>query len=142
MECKGRCSRFAGILTWMQFLKSLGPLGGSKSTPRRPLGGSKSIFGGSLEALGSRLAPLEGSLAVLLASRRAPGAGLEASWAQRVPIWGPFWGHFLGYFWGPSLKHVCWLIFINFGVHFGVVFGELWSRRNGCSPEGATCNMC
>ena len=87
-------------------LRCFGAPGGSKSTPRRAPGGSKSSSGGSLEALGSLLAPLEGSLAVLLASRRAPGAGLEASWAQKrsqnaswaqmAPILGPFLGHVLG----------------------------------------------
>ena len=92
---------------WLQFLKRFGPPEGLKSIPRRPWGGgSKSSSGGSLEALGSLLAPLEGSLAVLLASRRAPGAGLKASWAQIAPILGPFWGHFLGPFLGPSLERV------------------------------------
>ena len=76
-----------------------------------PGGGLKSSSGGSLEALGSLLAPLEGSLAVLLASRSAPGAGLEASWAQMAPILGAFLGHFLGPCLGPSLEHV---FFIGF----------------------------
>ena len=106
---------------WLQFLRCFGAPGGSKST-RRSLGGSKSSSGGSLEALGSLLAPLEGSLAVLLASRRAPGAGLKVSWAQMVPILGPFWGHFLGPFLGPSLEYVFKLIFNDFGAHFGLFF--------------------
>ena len=76
---------------WLQCLTCFEAPGGSKSTPRRSLGGGlKSSPGGSLEALGSLLAPLEGSLAVLLASRMAPGAGLKASWAQMASILGPF----------------------------------------------------
>ena len=102
---------------WLQFLRCFAPPGRSKWTPRRPLEGSKSIPGGSLEALGSLLAPLEGSLAVLQASRRAPGAGLEASWAQVGPIWGAFWGHFLGPFLGPSLGHV----FCRFLMIWGLI---------------------
>ena len=107
---------------WLQFLRCFGAPGGSKSIPRRSLGGSKSSSGGSLEALGSLLAPLEGSLAVLLASRRAPGAGLEASWAQMAPILGPFLGHFLGYILRPIFELVFLLIWLNFDDHFGVVF--------------------
>ena len=109
-------------IAWLQFLRCFGAPGGSKPTPRRSLGGSKSSSGGSLEALGSLLAPLEGSLAVLLASRRAPGAGLKASWAQIASILGHFWGHFLGPFLGPSLERVFKLIFNDSGVNFGVVF--------------------
>ena len=126
---------------WLQFLRCFGPPGRSKWTPRRPLEGSKSIPGGSLEALGSLLAPLEESLAVLLASRRAPGAGLEASWAQVGPIWGAFWGHFLGPFLGPSLGHVFVLIFSVLGSISGCFFKrfgapESTSRRKA---EHAEC---
>ena len=94
---------------WLQFLRCFGAPGGSKSIPRRSLGGSKSSSGGSLEALGSLLAPLEGSLAVLLASRRAPGAGLEASWAQMAPILGFFFGSLFGTFFGTEFG-MCFLI--------------------------------
>ena len=107
---------------WLQFLTCFEAPGGSKSIPRRSLGGLKSSSGGSLEALGSLLAPLEGSLAVLLASRRAPGAGLEASWAQVGPILGAFQGHFFGIFWGRSFGPVFMLMLRSFGVYFGVLF--------------------
>ena len=73
---------------WLQFLKCFEARGGLKPS-----------CGGSLEALGSFLAPLEGSLAVLLASRWAPGAGLEASWAQMAPFWELFWVTFWDLFW-------------------------------------------
>ena len=117
---------------WLQFLTCFAPLGRSKWNPRRPLEVSKSIPGGSLEALGSLLAPLEGSLAVLQASRRAPGAGLEASWAQVGPIWGAFWGYFLGPFLGSSLGHVFLLFFSDLGVNFGLVFLGLKQHRMQC----------
>ena len=107
---------------WLQFLRCFAPLGRSKWTPRRPLEGSKSIPGASLEPLGTLLAPVEGSLAVLLASRRGPGAGLEVSWAQVGPILGAFQGHFFGIFWGRSFGPVFMLILMSFGVYFGVLF--------------------
>ena len=111
---------------WLQFLKCFAPPGRSKWTPRRPLEGSKSIPGGSLEALGSLLAPLEGSLAVLLASRRAPGAGLEASWAQVGPILGAFQGHFFGIFFGKE-----------FWTSFYVDLNEFWSLFRGVFLRGS-----
>ena len=98
------------------------PLGGQNRPPDGPWGGLKSSSGGSLEALGRLLAPLEGSLAVLLASRRAPGAGLEASWAQMAPILGPFFGSLFGTFFGTEFGTRFLLIVGDFGVQFGVVF--------------------
>ena len=121
------------------FLRSPGPSGGSKSTPRRPRGRSKSTPGGSLGALGGRLAALEGSLALLLGSWRAPGAGLEASWAQMAPIWGASWGHFSGSFLRPLLNHVCCCLGSIWGTIWGSLFERLRSTRQDFSPEGATC---
>ena len=60
---------------------------------------------------------------MLLASRRAPGAGLKASWAQMAPILGPFWGHFLGPFLGPSLEHV---FLIDFEMIWGFISGSFF----------------
>ena len=127
---------------WLQFLTCFEAPGGSKSTPRRSLGGLKSSSGGSLEALGSLLAPLEGSLAVLLASRRAPGAGLKASWAQMAPILGPFWGHFLGPFLGPSLERVFKLIFNDFGVNFWGSFFESFGAEETTAHQMAQHAKC
>ena len=94
----------------------VGSLGGPVGSLESP-GGSLDVSGGSLEALGNFQAPQEGFLAVLLASRRAPGAGLEASWAQMAPILG-VWVTFL-IFWGPSLERVFYCCLMIWGTISG-----------------------
>ena len=61
-------------------------------------------------------------MAVLLASRRAPGAGLEASWAQVGPILGAFQGHFFGIFWGTEFWTSFYVDFNEFGGLFRGAF--------------------
>ena len=65
-------------------------------------------------------------MAVLLASRRAPGAGLEASWAQVGPILGAFRSHFFWYFLGTE-----------FWTSFYVDFNEFWGLFRGAFLRGS-----
>ena len=56
--------------------------------------------------LGGLLAALKGSLALLLGSWRAPGAGLEASWAQIALIWWALFVSLLEIFFETGFEHV------------------------------------
>ena len=68
-------------------------------------------------------------MAVLLASRRAPGAGLEASWAQVGPILGAFRGYFFRILGGTE-----------FWTSFDVDSNEFWGLFRGVFLRGSEHN--